>query len=325
MKRYKWYSIVLLGMILLLVSSTVACAKPAPAAFEVVSLNITPADAEVGEAINVTAEIRNTGGSAGVYAATLTIDGAQAETKNVTVAPEATEIVTFSIVKDKAGVYKVAVGEMSSSLEVKEKQPPASSSSPPASETVNKYNDAGLDFLVKGRYESAVAEFNKAIELDQNFAKAYNNRGWAYLHMSKYDLALADFDTAIKLAPNHATYYLSRCRFYNQTSKWDLAIADCSKAIELDPKLASAYDERGYAYYQKGRDDQALADLNKALDLDPNYVASYFTIARIHNRKGQRDLAIADLRKIIEISTDAFLIEMAKQGIEAIEKGTVGW
>jgi len=48
-----------------------ACAKPAPppspAAFEVTTMNVTPPEVTAGETANVTAEVKNTGGSEGTY------------------------------------------------------------------------------------------------------------------------------------------------------------------------------------------------------------------------------------------------------------------
>ena len=87
------------------------------------SLDITPPEVTAGEAVGITAEVKNIGGTEGVYTAVLTVDGAQVETKDIVVAPGATETATFSLAKDEAGTYTVAVGELSSSLVVKEKEP----------------------------------------------------------------------------------------------------------------------------------------------------------------------------------------------------------
>jgi len=97
-----------------------ACAKP-PAAFEVTSLVITPQEVTAGDTASVTAEVKNTGGSEGSYTATLTVDGATVETKQVTLAAGASKTVSFSLVKDKAGTYQVGIGGLTSKLTVKPK------------------------------------------------------------------------------------------------------------------------------------------------------------------------------------------------------------
>ena len=116
MRKSSWVFIALLVAAMV----TVPACK-APAEFEVVSLEIVPPEVIDGETVGVTAEVKNNGGSKGVYTAILIVDGAQTETKEVTVAPGDTEAVSFSLVKGAPGIYQVGIGGLSSSLTVKQK------------------------------------------------------------------------------------------------------------------------------------------------------------------------------------------------------------
>ena len=118
MRKSFWISVPLLAMALI-----VSPACKAPAEFEVMSLDVTPLEVTAGDTVSITAEVENIGGSEGVYTAILTVDGVEVETKDIGVAPGTTETVTFSLVKEEVGTYKVAVGELGSSLTVKEKEP----------------------------------------------------------------------------------------------------------------------------------------------------------------------------------------------------------
>ena len=51
-------------------------------------------------------------------------------------------------------------------------------------------------------YYGAIADYNKAIELNPNFADAYNNRGLAKYDLKDYKGAIADYNKAIELNPN---------------------------------------------------------------------------------------------------------------------------
>jgi tetratricopeptide (TPR) repeat protein len=55
--------------------------------------------------------------------------------------------------------------------------------------------------MSKSDWNGAIAEFNRAIELDPNFAEAIGNRGAAKGALKDFDGALADYDRAIKLMP----------------------------------------------------------------------------------------------------------------------------
>ena len=51
------------------------------------------------------------------------------------------------------------------------------------------------------RYEEALADFNRAIDLDPSYAWALANRGETYRRMERYEEALADLTRAIDLNP----------------------------------------------------------------------------------------------------------------------------
>lgn len=118
MRKGLWLSMLLIAVVLILPT---ACKAPAePAKFDVTSLDVSPPEVTASETVSVVVQVKNIGGSEGIYTATLTVDGVKAETKEVTVAPGATEKLTFSLFKDKAGTYQVAVGGLRSSFIVKE-------------------------------------------------------------------------------------------------------------------------------------------------------------------------------------------------------------
>ena len=104
---------------LLLVALTIlpACQKT-PAEFELASLNITPPEATAGETVNITAQVKNIGGTGGTYAATLVLDGVSTQTKVIKVTPKRTETVSFTVVKDKPGTYTIAVNDLSGTFKV---------------------------------------------------------------------------------------------------------------------------------------------------------------------------------------------------------------
>ena len=56
----------------------------------------------------------------------------------------------------------------------------------------------------------AIADLDKALELDPKFALAYMNRGNAKIELKQYTEAIADYDKAIELEPNFAPAYTNR-------------------------------------------------------------------------------------------------------------------
>src|SRR3990170_3886782 len=75
------------------------------------------------------------------------------------------------------------------------------------SDTVEAYLLHGNEHIAQGNYDQAIAEFNKALELDPNSVKAYDGRGIAYYYQGNFDQAITDYSKVIELDPKYAWGY----------------------------------------------------------------------------------------------------------------------
>jgi tetratricopeptide (TPR) repeat protein len=55
--------------------------------------------------------------------------------------------------------------------------------------------------MVKGNIKAAILDYDKAIEIDGQFAEAYANRGLALLMQGKRSEADRDFEQSLRLEP----------------------------------------------------------------------------------------------------------------------------
>lgn len=129
------------------------------------------------------------------------------------------------------------------------------------------YSNRGGTYFTMGDYQSALRDYNKAIELNPRYANAYYNRGTVYNSLDYYPQAIEDFSKAIELNPKDAQYYNNRGSAYNSLGKYREAIKDYNTAIELNPQDAYAYYNRGVAYSQLGYHEQAFKNYKRAADL----------------------------------------------------------
>ena len=83
----------------------------------------------------------------------------------------------------------------------------------------------------------------------------------------EFDLAIADYDRAIKLDQNNSYFFSNRGNANMRKGQFDLAIADDDKAIELYPLNYRAYNISGYSHFMKGDIDKAIADYATVPDL----------------------------------------------------------
>jgi tetratricopeptide (TPR) repeat protein len=91
----------------------------------------------------------------------------------------------------------------------------------------------------------------------------------------RFEEAVADLTRAIELVPQHAGAFRNRGETYRQQGYIEESLADFARAIELDPKNAWILASRGETYRQQGRFEEALADLTRAIELDPNYAWAF--------------------------------------------------
>lgn len=79
------------------------------------------------------------------------------------------------------------------------------------------YNGRGRTWFDLGNYESAIADFTRAIELDPDNAMLYNNRSAAWEKKGDHQRALADLDEAHRHEPGHDLVEHNRSRLQNRS------------------------------------------------------------------------------------------------------------
>ena len=92
---------------------------PTPAAFTISSLEITPEEVDIGENVNVSVRVDNTGESEGVYQVVCKVDGVVVDEKEITLAGGSGESVVFTTTFDEAGIQTIEVNGLTGSLIIK--------------------------------------------------------------------------------------------------------------------------------------------------------------------------------------------------------------
>ncbi len=101
----------------------------------------------------------------------------------------------------------------------------------------NHYNEKYVVLSELKRYDEELAAITQAINLAPR-AAWYYNRGILYYNQQKYKLALDDYNKAIELNPNYALAYYNRGNLYRRQQKYKLALDDYNQAIKINPNDA---------------------------------------------------------------------------------------
>lgn len=141
------------------------------------------------------------------------------------------------------------------------------------------------------RYEEAIHHFQHAIELDPSMARAYDNLGLCYYYENQNELAIANYNKAIELdrGSQHPSpwSYLNLAitqQFLGQLSN---AEANLHKALHIDPSLAPARLQLGTVLEGLNRLNEAVVELREAARLNPDYPEPHIILSRIYHKLGQ--------------------------------------
>ena len=131
-------------------------------------------------------------------------------------------------------------------------------------------------------------------------AALYQLRGVAYDNDGRYDKAIADYNRTIRIRPDDEVYY-NRGEAHFKQQYYKKAIKDFSRAIRFNRKMALAYYNRGTSYFHLRRFRQAIRDFSRTIRLNPEYAAAYRNRALAYKIRGKRRRAAADYRKYISL------------------------
>lgn len=95
------------------------------------------------------------------------------------------------------------------------------------------YTDEGSKLLLRySKFDEAEETLTKAIRYDKHNFEAYYYRGCAKVNAKKYQEAIADFEKAIELKPDYADAYFNLGRTYYLMNKEDKACENYKLAAQ---------------------------------------------------------------------------------------------
>jgi len=158
----------------------------------------------------------------------------------------------------------------------------------------------------------AKAAFERAVELDPEYASAYVLLG--YTHLMAYVFGLdKDPDLLDKIANlARKTLVLDDSSFsahalladvYRTKGQFEQAITQAEMAISLNPNDPSVHRSMGITLNSVGRSEEAVAAIQKAMRLDPRSAAYYNTdLAGAYRNLGLYEQAVASSKEALSIN-----------------------
>ena len=152
-----------------------------------------------------------------------------------------------------------------------------------------------------GKYNNAIAAYEKVTKLNPDFADAFYYCGASLLQIHQYDSAVYYIGKALALNPKYPGAEMQLGVIYSQQLKFDLAEPHFLKAVEQNPTDVNAVNNVGVAYLNTGKVPEAIEMFKKTIALDPKYVEGYSKMGRAYYQLKQYDLTIDALNKALSI------------------------
>jgi type IV pilus assembly protein PilF len=137
------------------------------------------------------------------------------------------------------------------------------------------------------RFETALDELDRSIELDNSATDAFALRGLVYLTIGKIEQAQESYDRALKLAPESASVNNSYAWFLCQTNREEDSFAYFQKAIN-DPFYQTpelAFQNMGICLLKLKKTDQAQDSLRKALELNRSLPEALLGMSKVSKER----------------------------------------
>ena len=167
----------------------------------------------------------------------------------------------------------------------------------------------------KDSVPQAKAAVKKALELDDTLAEAHASSARI---ISGYDFdsqrAIAEFERALQLNPNYATaHHWFAAGPLLALGRFDQSVIEAKLSIELDPLSLINNADFGQDYCFARRYDEAIAQLRKTIEMEPRFYLAHYYLGQALQFKGQLPEAIGEYRKAVELDDDPFALALLGQ------------
>jgi TolB-like protein/Tfp pilus assembly protein PilF len=152
------------------------------------------------------------------------------------------------------------------------------------------------NLLVMARFDEAIAEGHRAQELDPFSLIINADLGYDYIYARRYDQAIEQLRKTIEM--DQSFYYAHRLlgQAYELKGSFPEAFAEYQRAKRMsDDPLVLAF--LGHAFAASGQRDEALKTLNQLTEISRQRYVSAYSVAMVYAELGEKDQALNWLEK----------------------------
>ncbi len=158
----------------------------------------------------------------------------------------------------------------------------------------------GIALESAGQMQAAIAEHERALEIDPKYVQAHVNLITLYGKLGQAENAEKHYRAAIAINPDLAEAHYNFGVLLNEQGKEEEAAGAFSKALEVNPFYAEAHNNLAYFLMTRGKLEEAERHYRAAIENKPNYRIARFNLGRILVNEGKLAEAIEHFRLTLE-------------------------
>jgi tetratricopeptide (TPR) repeat protein len=197
-----------------------------------------------------------------------------------------------------------------------------------AAAALRKVLDEAIAASNAGKYDDAIAGFNKAIESNAACFACYYNIGYNYVQKKDYDNAEASYKKAVELKADYADAYAGLASVYNAQRKFDLAAAASAKSTELSSTLgggntavgADALYNQGVILWNGGKVAEAKKSFESAIQANPNHSEAHYQLGMALVNENNLTGAATEFETYLKLSPEGPNSATAKALVAQLKK-----
>ena len=142
----------------------------------------------------------------------------------------------------------------------------------------------GTFYGQQGRFDEAIRENNKALQIRPDYAKAYNNLGMVFERKGDIDKAMSYYQRTLLIMPENVSAHNNLGNVFQSKGDFKQAMYHYSEAIRIRPGYAVAHYNFGHLLAKRGMLKEAIWEFTKALEINPNLVQAKTALAEAQSK-----------------------------------------
>jgi TolB-like protein/class 3 adenylate cyclase len=172
---------------------------------------------------------------------------------------------------------------------------------------------------LEGAFELA----QRATSLDDSVSEAHALLGKVHLWKRQHDLAIAELEKTLSLNPNYADGLTGLGEALYFAGRPEEAIGLVKKAMRLNPKYPVWYLlNLGHAYFLTGRYEEAITTLKRVINRNPNFWPAYIYLAASYVELGQEEKSRIEASELLRINPN-FSLEAGRKRLPYKDKAVL--